>query len=170
MSYIQSKYNLIQQDLDGNFVLYNCLSNSYCIIQERDSLDSFLAGEPIAPALIEKGFLVDENSNETALAEYYLNKKRNPDFLNLFIVPTRFCNFDCVYCYEEHKPLYMSKDVQDEILLFVKKNLPKYSGLIVNWFGGEPTVALRAVEYISAGIKKICSDLKKPYYAAINTN
>lgn len=170
MSYIQSKYNIIQQDLDGNFVLYNCLSNSYCIVQEKDSLEKIIAGDPLDNVLIEKGFLVDKEFNETALAEYYLNKKMNPDFLNLFIVPTRFCNFDCVYCYEEHEPLYMSKDVQDEILLFIKNNLPKYCGLIITWFGGEPTVALRAVEYLSTGIKKICSDLKKPYYASINTN
>lgn len=170
MGYIQSKYNLIQQDLDGNYVLYNCLSNSYCIIRDINSLREFLSGEPIAPVLIEKGFLVKEDDDETALAEYYLNKKINPDFLNLFIVPTRFCNFDCAYCYEEHKPLYMSKDVQDELLLFIKNNLPKYGGLIITWFGGEPTVALKIVEYLSTEIKKICINLKKPYYAAINTN
>ena len=156
--------------MDGNYVIYNCLSNSYCIIKERDSLERILLGDPITPVLIEKGFLVDEDINETALAEYYLNKKINPNFLNLFIVPTRFCNFDCVYCYEEHKPLYMSRETQNEILLFIKNNLPKHSGLIITWFGGEPTVALKAVEYLSDEIKKICINLKKPYYAAINTN
>lgn len=170
MSYIKSKYNIVQQDLDGNYVLYNCLSNSYCIVQERDSLDKILGGKLISPTLVEKGFLVDEETNETALAEYYLNEKTNPNFLNLFIVPTRFCNFDCAYCYEEHKPLYMKREIQDEILRFIKNNLPKHSGLIVTWFGGEPTVALKAVEYLSIQIKKICNDLNKPYYAAINTN
>jgi uncharacterized protein len=170
MSYAKSKYNIIQQDIDGNYVLYNCLSNSYCIVRKRDDLEKMMSGEPIDHVLIEKGFLVEEEHNEIALAEYYLNKKINPDFLNLFIVPTRFCNFDCVYCYEEHKPLYMSRETQDKVLLFIKNNLSKYSGLIITWFGGEPTVALKAVEYLSVEIKKICSDLKKPYYAAINTN
>lgn len=169
MSYTQSKYNIIQQDVDGNYVIYNCLSNSYCIVKEKDSLERILAGEAISPILIENGFLVD-GVNETALAEYYLNKKLNPDFLNLFIVPTRFCNFDCVYCYEEHKPLYMNNETQNEILSFIKKRLPKYSGLIITWFGGEPTVALKTVEYLSVEIKKICNNLKKPYYASINTN
>ena len=108
MNYIKSKYNIVQRDLDGNYVLYNCLSNEYCIVQERKSLEMLFNDESMSSTLIEKGFLINEEIDETALAEYYLNQKENPSFLNLFIVPTRFCNFDCVYCYEEHKPLYMN--------------------------------------------------------------
>ena len=170
MNYIKSKYNIVQRDLDGNYVLYNCLSNEYCIVQERKSLEMLFNDESMSSTLIEKGFLINEEIDETALAEYYLNQKENPSFLNLFIVPTRFCNFDCVYCYEEHKPLYMNRDTQNKILQFIEKQLPRYSGLIVTWFGGEPTVALNVVEYLSIQIKKICSGLNKPYYAAINTN
>lgn len=170
MNWQQSKYNIIQRDLDGNYILYNCLTNNYCIVKEKTKLDSILAGENIEPCLVEKGFLVEDSINESALAEYYLNNKINPNYLNLFIVPTRFCNFDCAYCYEEHKQLYMDRTIQENILKYVKSNLPKYSGLIITWFGGEPTVALKAVEYLSSEITSICKALKKPYYAAINTN
>lgn len=170
MRLTKSRYNIIQKDLEGNYVLYNCLSNTYCVAKEKDSIEKALEGEVINPILIEKGFLVEEGDNEISLAEHYLNKKINANFLNLFIVPTRFCNFDCAYCYEEHKPLYMDIETQNTVLKFIKTNLPKYSGLIITWFGGEPTVALKVVDYLSSEIKKICKDLKKPYYAAINTN
>lgn len=170
MSYIYSKYNIVQKDIDNNYVLYNCLSNTYCVVQKHEQFEKILSGEAVIPELVERGFLVEEDTNEIALADYYLNQKINPKFLNLFIVPTRFCNFDCVYCYEEHKPLYMNFETQQEVVRFVKNTLPKYSGIIITWFGGEPTVALKAVSYISSEIKQICKDLKKTYYAAINTN
>lgn len=170
MGYTYSKYNIAQKDIDNNYVLYNCLSNKYCVVREHEQFEKILSGNAVVTELVEHGFLVDENTNEFALADYYLNQKINPKFLNLFIVPTRFCNFDCVYCYEEHKPLYMSFETQQEVVRFVKKTLPQYSGIIVTWFGGEPTVALKAMDYISSEIKQICKDQKKSYYAAINTN
>lgn len=170
MNYVYSKYNIAQKDIDDNYVLYNCLSNTYCVVRDPERFEKIRSGEAIDPVLTDCGFLVENGINEIALADYYLNQKINPKFLNLFIVPTRFCNFDCVYCYEEHKPLYMNFETQKEVARFVKNTLPKYSGIIVTWFGGEPTVALKAVEYISTEIKQICKDLKKSYYAAINTN
>lgn len=170
MSYIYSKYNIAQRDIDGNRVLYNSLSNSYCVVLEDEHFEKILSGEASDSFLIDHGFLIKKDTNEIALADYYLNQKTNPNFLNLFIVPTRFCNFDCIYCYEEHKPLFMSHETQQEIVRFVKNTLPKYSGIIITWFGGEPTIALKAIDYISSEIKQICKDLKKSYYAAINTN
>ena len=120
MSYIYSKYNIAQKDIDNNYVLYNCLSNTYCVVREHKQFEKILSGEALVPELVDHGFLVEENTNEIALADYYLTQKINPKFLNLFIVPTRFCNFDCIYCYEEHKPLYMNFETQKEVVKFVK--------------------------------------------------
>lgn len=75
MSYIYSKYNIAQKDIEDNYVLYNCLSNTYCIVREHDRFDKISSGEVIDPALVEHGFLVEEGTNEIALADYYLNQK-----------------------------------------------------------------------------------------------
>lgn len=170
MLYRYSRYNILQKDIEGNFILYNILSNRYCIIQDERTLLKIQQGCCEHPYLVSNYFLIDEKTDEVVLAEKALNKTKNPSFINLFIVPTRNCNFDCAYCYEEHKPLYMSIETQDSIIEFLKFNLPQYTGLIVTWFGGEPTIAYKIIEYLSLKIQKVCRNLKKPYYAAINTN
>jgi uncharacterized protein len=50
----------------------------------------------------------------------------------------------------------MSKNIQDEIIQFVKENIHKYTGLHVAWFGGEPLLATNCINYLSENFIKIC--------------
>ena len=44
MSYTYSKYNIAQKDIDDNYVLYNCLSNTYCVVREDESFEKIQIG------------------------------------------------------------------------------------------------------------------------------
>ena len=174
--YKWSRYNVIINDIDGNHIIYNIISNKYVILKKNLMLDITVLKKgaynniEIDSKLIDNGIVVPKDIDETVVATEHIQDEIDATYMNLFIVPTRFCNFDCVYCYEEHKPLYMSKDVQDNIITFIENNLYKYNGLIVTWFGGEPTVSKEIVRNLSTRIKNVCKMMKKPYYAAINTN
>lgn len=39
--------------------------------------------------------------------------------INLVIAPTMNCNFRCPYCYESHRDITMSMDMQDGLVKFV---------------------------------------------------
>jgi uncharacterized protein len=54
--------------------------------------------------------------------------------------------------------------------MFVEKNISKYSGLSVQWFGGEPLIAMDVIERLSLSFIGICQKVKKPYSATMTTN
>lgn len=49
-------------------------------------------------------------------------------------------------------------------------NIHKYNGLILNWFGGEPTEAMDVIENLSVKLIDVCKKNKKAYNAGITTN
>ncbi|NLN73891.1 MAG: SPASM domain-containing protein [Bacteroidales bacterium] len=78
------------------------------------------------------------------------------DSLNLTIVPTTACNFQCPYCYEkgiEYKT--MSEDTIAKLVEFIVERSEKtQKKLNITWYGGEPLLAV-------GKIKKIMSELSK---------
>ena len=159
----------------GDFICVNSFSNLYLKIrkEEKHDFDEVLANpkESELNTLLEKGLLVSsdfdiEKENEKILEEY-LEKK---DKLHLIILPTEGCNFRCKYCYENHKPQKMSKDTEAALLQFVREKLPKYKGLFIDWFGGEPLLEKEMINRLSYGLRSVCRELKKPFCAAMTTN
>lgn len=90
--------------------------------------------------------------------------------LTLILLPTEGCNFRCMYCYESHDNKVMTKELQDSIIEFVRKNIEKYQAVRLNWFGGEPLCQVGIVDYLSQQIRAICKEVKKPFLASMTTN
>ena len=107
-----------------------------------------------------------EYVDEILLRERKLMDIVNYSKLYLVIMPTEQCNFRCEYCYETHEKGKMSKKTQDALIRYVQKNIYRYTGLNVGWFGGEPLEALDVIEYLSQNFMKICKVAKKPYKPA----
>jgi len=105
--------------------------------------------------LFDSRFIVQSNEIETnKLMLTALSSRFNTKSLSLTIAPTRACNFSCPYCYEEDRAnKKMSKEVQDGILDFVKK-YDSAKSLHVTWYGGEPTVAIDVIKYLSGELEK----------------
>ncbi len=182
MKYKKSMFNYIADDTEG-VRLYNSLQGSESLILAKG--DSAMLVKEILKSdftcdknadtkeyrlLREKGYIVPEYVDESLLRERKLMDIVNYSKLYLVIMPTEQCNFRCEYCYETHEKGKMSKETQDALIRYVQKNIYRYTGLNVGWFGGEPLEALDVIEYLSQNFMKICKVAKKPYKAGMTTN
>jgi uncharacterized protein len=71
---------------------------------------------------------------------------------NIILYPTEACNFRCVYCYEEHAPKAMPVGVIEAIKKLIRRRMEDLDALTIGWFGGEPLLAIRAIDEISSFI------------------
>lgn len=122
--------------------------------------------------LLKANILVDKNVDET---QVMLDRRKdiidNKDTLFLTILVTMYCNFQCRYCCEDtSENSIMNIDVQNIILEFIEKNVSKYKKLVISWFGGEPMLEIKTIEYMSQKIKEICKKYHVLYIATITTN
>lgn len=183
MTYKTSDFNYVLACDDGTLRMYNAMNgvDSLLIVepQIKDCVISVLSGkiavddipEYIKAELVKRGYLVpmeldEDYSVKIKTAEAVLAGK----YLHLIIMPTEKCNFRCKYCYETFEKGKMSRTLQDAIIKYVKKNILSYVGLSVAWFGGEPLMALDAVEYLSENLIKICKAAKRTYVSGMTTN
>lgn len=119
--------------------------------------------------LVNNGIISDSNE-ETIMAQKKLFDYIYDSNLELVIMPTMQCNFRCAYCYEN----FQMKPIDDagvtSIIKYLHRTLSRYSGLAIDWFGGEPLLALDQMEKITEQALKCCSQLKIPYHSSITTN
>lgn len=66
----------------------------------------------------------------------------------------------------------MSRETEDAILKFAEEQLStgKYKFFKVAWFGGEPLLGYRTIQYLSEKFKEICRNYEVDYLANITTN
>lgn len=133
---------------------------------EADDNDEIIA------SLINKGFLVEETVDEKQRREalYADIIDRSANNLRLIILPTEQCNYRCKYCYESFRKGKMTEETQEAIVKYIRRNITKYSGLRISWFGGEPLLALDVIEKISTKVMDICKKARRKYVADITTN
>ena len=95
-----------------------------------------------------------------------------PHRVGLTICPTMNCNFDCPYCFENHRPGKMSPAVQDDVVALAGRLLDAAGGkhLSVTWFGGEPLLAADVIESLSERLIALAEEKGAGYSAGIITN
>lgn len=174
----ESQFNIYTDD---NSIVFNtltgalaCVDESYFkvinniklgINNENDSL--------LKDIMYKNGFIVDKKCDEIKkLSELRSKQKHNKYVLNITIVPTMACNFDCPYCFETHTSEFMTDTIKDKVLEFFLKNVNLQELKIVNvtWFGGEPLLALDTIESLSTKFIDICNKKNIKFRAAIITN
>ncbi len=177
-----SKYNYFTKNKGNELLLFNTLKGTESLIkvssQNAPLVETFLSDNndissiksSICEELEKNGYvLADDYDEEAKLRKIYLDSIVDSQLL-LTIIPTEKCNFRCKYCYESFPDKVMSEEIQDAIILYLKKNLNKYSSLHVSWFGGEPLLAIDMIERMSEKIKKVCAFFRKPFTASITSN
>ncbi|SDC70244.1 radical SAM/SPASM domain-containing protein [Geotoga petraea] len=141
----KSKYN-IEISLNGNWVIYNTLKNSMLELNEEFYSyykNNKIVSEKITQKFYEYGLWLDKDYDEIKeLKMLYLRKIYSSDYLNLTIKTTNNCNFNCVYCYQDHLKTNLENDVILKIKNFIDKKVEndniKY--IFIHWFGGEPLI------------------------------
>lgn len=88
--------------------------------------------------MIKHGFLVENNSDEDATANYLISNVETP--LQIIMIVTRQCNFRCPYCYENHENKVMQKDTYDATISFIQDymRVHPHRQIYISFFGGEP--------------------------------
>lgn len=92
--------------------------------------------------------------------------------LNITIVVTLQCNFNCPYCFESHNSGKMSLEIQDKVFDLIKRIM--YScgtrNLNITWYGGEPLLGIDVIENLSNKLIEYTKEKKINYNASIITN
>ena len=156
----KSKYNIFSKLEDSNdYFILNLLSKN------ADILNPVLAKEYLESKFtnntdwIKKGYLVDPSDEEKKYKHAYLDfiQNREQDELQLFLVTTYNCNFNCSYCYQDkygqNNEIIDIKTIEG-FFNYIKKHfagVKKY----ITVFGGEPLLpGKKAKSVISEIINK----------------
>lgn len=170
-----SQYNYFFKAEDKCF-LYNSLSNSFaelapetyqelCYLKEKGSMD--VSDSELKEQLLSMKVFVEDDRDELNKIKYRTQRRRfNDRHLSLTINPTLQCNFACPYCFEgEHPNIYMTDQVEDELIAYLKKHTNAKS-IHVTWFGGEPLLAFDRIVSLTTRMK----ELGLVYQAGMITN
>lgn len=176
--YSPSIFNFIIE-YKNKLIIKNTLTQQYILINEKNINDikKFLRKKILFeyeldkfPFLLKKGFFVPLNTNEIDLAIKQYERECYNNKLHLTIIPTNSCNLRCIYCFQDKHGKIITFEKLDLILLFIEKNIKKYSGIIISWFGGEPLLEPKLIVYFMKKLSEICKANNKAFYSNMTTN
>lgn len=174
----ESRYNVLAEN-DGEWLLFNTASGAFAALDapvaERLGQGALLAAEE--RVLSRAGFLTEVSAREEvgALRARFEENRRDHEEFTLVIAPTYACNYRCPYCYEQDKTALggmMGDEVMDAIVRFAQARFAEhaFSKLSVQWYGGDPSLALGAVERLSNLLIAWCDAQGVRYDALMLTN
>lgn len=150
-----SMYNICIKHKSGNYIAYNTFTTSIVELDEDfyirfNNLD--LTSEEIEQ-LYEMGFIVNDDEDELLRQKLIRSNASFQDYgkvAGVFIAPTMACNARCAYCYEagvKHKA--MNSATIEATKKFLLKHHVVDKPMWIDWFGGEPTLAVDTILDIS---------------------
>ena len=110
---------------------------------------------------------VDDRAN-SMLVE--LARAMDHRILELILLPTEDCNFRCVYCYEDFSIGKMPDHIIRGVKAHIRRRAPRLRQLVLNWFGGEPLIALDVVDSISDEALTLSQKYGFNYHGSMTTN
>lgn len=170
-----SKYNILSKSVKYGYLLFNTMSLAFIRINEQDidmwkklreTPDSYTNFQNY-DFLIKARILVDNQEDDlnVYLADVLKNRYNSSD-MALTILPTRGCNFGCIYCYEQDRPnVLMNEQTEKAIVKFVCSN-SNLKRLSVVWYGGEPLLNFDSMVRLT----KMFKQLNIEYSAKIVSN
>ena len=166
---------------DSGYYLVHCfLTGKFALLTEKQKeifehpVDHL--SEKIIPTLLEYGFISNEDEYSLLMNRVKKDNPRIPQnrSLSLEICPTMNCNLDCRYCFEAGRRHTgsMNDETADAVVEFVRKRIKetKANRLFIKWFGGEPTLEIERIKYLSNRLIVVADEFNIPYSAYIQTN
>lgn len=175
-----SQFNEYLGNLNHQWVISNHLSGA--MIEIDETIYELLKNNDITPLEGSRGleflkqgnFVVPGDFNEVeGFRNLQLDWSESARFVGLQIVPTLACNFRCPYCYENQREsnVVMSSETMAHILCFLEETIkPTTKLLTVSWYGGEPLLAMKQIEFLSNAFLNVVRERKLKYLASIVTN
>ncbi len=182
---IQYKISKYTRLYDGNncCYVYNSCNGYKGKIHEQKLIDQIkrlekgelIYEEEIDKRLINTGLCLKSHLNEEAITHSIISSvlTNNYNTLRLIILPTRECNFRCVYCYEEKRNERMDEHTKENLVEATKKYLIEHNtikSLQLEWFGGEPLLEYESIIDISSKLYEFCIDHNIVFMMSMTTN
>lgn len=110
--------------------------------------------DEIVKKLYELGFLVDNDFSESSIIEKLREADAAEDTQTVTIFSTNDCNARCYYCFEDGiQKNEMTRDTAEQIIKFICSYFP-HKKLQIQWFGGEPLMAMDIICFITEGLHR----------------
>ena len=138
------------------------------LLDEIESLDE---NHPMLNRFKERGLIVNFDERAALEAKARMGCGEGGS-VGLTICPTMGCNFDCPYCFENHRPGRMTKETQDDVAALTERMMKASAAknLHVTWFGGEPLLMPDVIEALSGRLVALAEERATEYNASIITN
>ncbi len=169
-----SKYNYWVKNNEEEFI-FNTLHSSLVKIPHRLkhiilNVNSLSENDKIKEFLKNAGVVIKSNINEIDIVRERLQEHSHT--LKITIAPTLNCNLNCFYCYQGDSKGQMNLSTCDKILNSLEKNIiiKKYKSVFVDWYGGEPLLAVNVIRYFSDILSAYCLKNNVEYQSSIVTN
>lgn len=184
--YKVSRYNHFQPWSNGYHIAYNSRTGAVALMTDDNHAlyqrivnalgnggdPTFTAEEEdLVKQLLHGQFLYPDHYDELEDLKFGHRMARyEQTTLGLIIAPTMACNMACVYCFENNKQGLMSPETIDSLLAFVRERAPSLRDLTVNWYGGEPLLAMPVIERLSSAFMELAKAHEFDYKASMITN
>lgn len=142
-----SRFNVIVPVATGGQVLFNTLRGSLTRISVDEVISVATAfDEPdnapleVTAVLSAQGHLIEDDVDELAIVTNRRVKGiADRARLDVVVMPTLDCNFDCHYCYETHTHgQRMTPMTEQSLIRWLEREIPSARLVLLHFFGGEP--------------------------------
>ena len=172
--YVLSKYAIFEKCEDG-YLLFHTITRAMYLLT-YDEFTNMLNNEE----LIKNYIVLNSNINEDEIAKTtYLKRSQSPvsDFkkLNGYVIfTTNNCNARCKYCYEGNRDTKsiekgMTLKTAEKLIQYILKT-KKEGPFNLHWFGGEPLLNIRIINYITKRLKEELPSEDNTFTSLIITN
>jgi len=160
----------------SGYAVLDLYQGSYTILSSAELylLSVFETLDPDHPALekFRKFGLIVNFNQAAALDAAGRSNCGLSSTVNLTICPTMGCNFDCPYCFEDHRSGRMAPQVQEQVVQLAEKLLHRFCAkrLSISWFGGKPLLSPDIIGSLSLRLIELANSKGAEYSAMIVTN
>lgn len=161
-----SFYNFYQNS-DKNTLIYNTISGN-CVVVPKESNE-----QTNQEKLNEMGFYVSDTKDELKeLVTKGEKRLKHTDYNKYRVLTTTACNARCTYCYEKGVQTFnMNLATADKVADFIVSQNHHQHLIGIEWFGGEPLLNTKVIDYISDKIlKSKSSETEYESYMVTNGN
>jgi uncharacterized protein len=102
MEHVKSKFNFVVNSGENESIIFNSLRNTFSVVKDNEfNVDNFdMLPQKNIDFLKRQGIIVEENFDEDKEVFIKYMSIINNGVMELIILPTMNCNFNCAYCYD----------------------------------------------------------------------
>jgi sulfatase maturation enzyme AslB (radical SAM superfamily) len=114
-------------------------------------------------------YIVEDTVDELAYLRQRYRRHQEDAPLLITVVTTMDCNLGCYYCYENKYPSFLSKETSNRIFDYIREGLKarKHQRMHLGWFGGEPMLNSKAIDYLSEKAIAHCDTIGVRYTSSM---